>query len=135
MRVSRDVGRMRGLTLVESAIAMAVFTAASTALIPLMVWGIRLQANSRNASAAHSLAQAMIEELRALPTTDAQLAVGGDLQNDVANYFDQPAGTPFTRRWVVVAGAAGTLDVTVTAVSNNDTVTVPPFQFKVLLPP
>ena len=135
VEVSSHVGQTRGFTLIESMIAMIVFVAASLALVPLIMSGIVLQANSRNASRAHSVARAKTEELRGLPVTDAQLAVGGSLVSDVVDHFDQPAGTPFTRRWVVAAGPAGTLDVTVTVVSNNSTVTVAPFQFQVLLPP
>ena len=134
MEVPRHVGPSRGFTLIESMIAMIVFVAASLALVPLIVSGIVLQANSRNASRAHTLAQSKIEELRGLPTTNAQLAVGGSLANnnstdhsDVSNAFDV--------RWVVAAGPVSTLDVSVTVVSNNTTVTVPPFQFQVLLPP
>ena len=125
----------RGFTLVESMTAMLVFVAASLAVIPLIAAGIQLQGNSRNASAAHSQARAVAEELHALPANAPQRAVGGSLNNDVANHFDQPAGTPFTRRWVVANGVAGTLDVIVTVVSNNPNVRVPPFQFQVLLPP
>ncbi len=135
MRVSSNFSRERGFTLIETAIAMLVFVTASLALLPLIAWGIRLQGDSRNAAVAHSIARAAIEELSALPTTDDQLAVGGALDSDVANHFGQPAGTPFTIRWVVAAGPAGTLDVTVTVVSNNNNVRVPPFQFQVLLPP
>ena len=109
MRGSQNINRSRGFTLVESMMAMLVFVAGSMSLIPLLVWGITLQANSRNASRAHSLARAQIEEFRAMPTTDAELAVGGSLTADVADHFDQPAGTPFTRRWVVAAGAPGSV--------------------------
>ena len=135
MRMSPEISQSRGFTLIESAIAMVVFVAASLALLPLIAWGITLQADSRNASDAYSLARAQVEELLALPTTDARLAVGGNLGSNVANHFNQPAGTPFIRRWVVVAGPIGTLDVTVTVVSNNSNVRVPPFQFKILLSP
>ena len=135
MRGSQNINRSRGFTLVESMMAMLVFVAGSMSLIPLLIWGMTLQANSRNASKAHSLARAQIEEFLAMPTTDAELAVGGSLTADVADHFDQPAGTPFTRRWVVAAGPASTLDVTITVVSNNGNVTVPSFQFQILLPP
>ena len=135
MRELRDISSSGGFTLIEALIAMLVFVSASVALIPLLVWGITLQANSRNAIAAHSLAQEQIEELKAVPTTDTRLANGGNLATDVANHFNQPAGTPFTRRWTVAAGPAGTLDLTVTVVSNNSNVTVPPFQFQALLQP
>ena len=134
MGVPRHVGRSRGFTLIESMIAMIVFTAASLALVPLIMSGIVLQANSRNASRAHALAQSKIEELRGLPTTNAQLAVGGSLANNNSTDHSD-VSNPFDIRWVVAAGPVSTLDVSVTVVSNNSTVTVPPFQFQALLPP
>ena len=57
MEVPRHVGPSRGFTLIESMIAMIVFVAASLALVPLIVSGIVLEANSRNASRAHTLAR------------------------------------------------------------------------------
>ena len=134
MEVSGHVGPSRGFTLIESMIAMIVFIAASLALVPLMMSGIVLQANSRNASRAHALAQSKIEELRGLPTSNAQLAVGGSLANNNSTDHSD-VSNPFDIRWVVAAGPASMLDVTVSVGSNNTTVTVPPFQFQVLLPP
>ena len=135
MRESRHIEESRGFTLIESAIAMLVFIGAMLSLLALMAWGITLQADSLNAILAHSLAQAQIEELRALPSTDVRLAVGGSLTSNVANHFNQPAGRPVTRRWVVAAGPGGTLSVAVTVVPNNANVAVSPFQFQALLRP
>jgi hypothetical protein len=45
---------------------------------------------------------------------EVQVTGSDSLNNDVANYFDMPAGTQFTRRWLVEAGpVARTRKVTV----------------------
>ncbi len=130
---SRD--RRSGFTLTESMIAMLIFTAGSMALIPLMMWGIRLQSMAMNASKANALMRAQIEELRVLPTNDPRRSIGGGLDANVTDHFDVPAGTPFILRWLVAAGPAGTQDLRMTVVASNANVVLPPLRIRVILPP
>ena len=124
-----------GFTLVEMLVAMVIFVVGVLAVAMLILYGIRLQAFSREVTRANSFAKAKIEELR---VTTPQPVIGGDLNNNVAGYFDTrplPPDTPnFTRRWVVVAAPAGTLDVTVAVVPRIPNMQLPTVQIRALLP-
>lgn len=125
-----------GFTLIEVLIAMVVAVVGVMAVALLIIYGIRLQAFSRDATMANALAKAKIEQLRVTDPTDPERQPGGDLNNNVANHFDIPAGTIFIRRWTVdvpAAGPAGTQDITVAVVSSDATVQLPPVQIRLLL--
>ncbi len=107
------------MSLIEVLIAMVVTVVGILAVANLIVYGIGLQVQARDATLANALAKSKIEELSiSLP------AVGGNLDNNVTGYSDTPTG--FTRRWVVTAGPAGTLDVTVRVIAENPTAAVSP---------
>ncbi len=107
------------MSLIEVLIAMVVTVVGVVAVATLIVYGIGLQVQSRDATMANALAKSKIEELSiSLP------AVGGDLDNNAPGYNDTPTG--FTRRWVVLAGPANTLDVTVRVIAENPTAAVSP---------
>ena len=108
-----------GMTLIEVLISMVVTIVGVTAAANLILYGVTLQILSRDSSMATGLAKAKIEELRITPSTDSQLSVGGDLDSNVTDHFDAPTG--FARRWLVAAGKADTLDVTVRVISENPT--------------
>ncbi len=109
----------RGMSLIEVLIAMVVTVVGILAVANLIVYGIGLQVQARDATSANALAKSKIEELSiSLPT------VGGNLDDNVTSYSDTPTG--FTRRWVVTAGPAGTLEVTVRVIAENPTAAVSP---------
>lgn len=109
----------RGMSLIEVLVAMMVTVVGVVAVATLILYGIGLQVQSRDATMANALAKSKIEEL-----TISLPAVGGDLDNNVTGYNDTPTG--FTRRWVVTAGPANTLDVTVRVIAENPTAAVSP---------
>ena len=107
------------MSLIEVLIAMVVTIVGIVAVAMMILYGIGLQVQARDATMANALAKSKIEELSiSLP------AVGGNLNSNVTGYSDTPTG--FTRRWVVAAGPAGTLDVTVRVIVENLTAAVSP---------
>jgi len=109
----------RGMSLIEVLGAMMVTVVGVVAVATLILYGIGLQVQSRDATMANALAKSKIEEL-----TISLPAVGGDLDNNVTGYNDTPTG--FTRRWEVKDGPANTLDVTVRVIAENPTAAVSP---------
>jgi len=109
------------MSLIEVLIAMVVTGVGIVAVATLILYGIGLQVQSRDATMANALAKSKIEELSiSLPTP----TVGGDLDSNVTDYNDTPTG--FTRRWEVKDGPANTLEVTVRVISENPTAVVSP---------
>ncbi len=109
----------RGTSLIEVLVAMVVTIVGVISVANMILYGIGLQVLARDTTMANALAKSKIEELSiSLP------AVGGDLNSNVTGYSDTPTG--FTRRWGVVAGPAGTLDVTVRVIAENPTAAVSP---------
>jgi type IV pilus assembly protein PilV len=66
----------RGFTLIEVLLAMAIFAIGILALAGLQVSYIRGNATARYSTEATVLASQAVERLKALPTTDADLAEG-----------------------------------------------------------
>lgn len=115
----------RGFSLIECTVAMVVTLVGVLAVSLLIINGIRLQVFARDATMANALARAKVEELRVIPKTDPRRQIGGDLQNNVANYFDTP-NVSFTRRWSIVAGPVdGTEELNVVVISNQPGVLLP----------
>lgn len=94
----------RGFTVIEALFAIVIMTIALVSLAELMAITLRLQMLGRNQTAAARLAQDKIDELMTQNfNTAATVAIGGDLEADVANHFDSPSGL-YKRRWVVSPG-------------------------------
>ncbi len=137
--------KQRGFSLVELMVAMVVTVVGVMAVSLLILYGIRLQSFSRDATIANAFAKAKMEQLRVTNAADPQRSLGGSLTANVANHFDTPPGTTlFIRRWVVAAGPAGTQDITVAVVlrppvvpndPNAQSVQLPPVQIRALLEP
>ncbi len=111
-----------GFSLLEFLIALVVFVIGVLGVASLLVSGIHMQTLSRNVTQASAFAEAKVEELRVIDLTDLQRSVGGALDSNVANHFDEPAATIFTRRWLVAAGPAGTQDLTVAVIETDSNV-------------
>jgi prepilin-type N-terminal cleavage/methylation domain-containing protein len=100
----------RGFTIVEVLIAMVILTIALVSMAELMAITLRMQMLGRNQTAAARLAQDKIDELMNQNfTTNASVFVGGSLDDDVANFFDEPTDSDgntlgYKRRWQVAAG-------------------------------
>lgn len=91
---------------------MVVLTVALVSMAELMAITIRMQMLGRNQTSTIRLAQDKIDELMSQNfATSANVAIGGSLTADVANYFDAPSAL-YKRRWQV---SAGPVDPPVTA--------------------
>ena len=108
----------RGFGLVESVISVGIAGSGLLAVAGLLAAGASLQRNSRDGGRAGMAAMQQLEVLRMLPRTDVRVQVGGSLTANVNNYNGlvnvAPAGQVRVR-WLVQAGPAGTLDITVRA--------------------
>ena len=103
-----------GLSLLEVLISIMITTVGVSAVVMLIAHAMGLQVLSRDLTIADALAKAKIEELRVTDFVASELALGGDLDNDVADHNDTLEG--FKRRWVVASGPAAALDVTIKVV-------------------
>jgi len=112
-------------------VAMVLTLVGLLAVANLIVVGIRLQTESRDATAANAFAREKIEELENYAPIATQRVRGGSLTSDVANYFDTP-DVRFKRRWLIETNPT---DAGVPANTQRLTITVIPNQGGVLLPP
>jgi len=112
----------RGFTLVEVLIAMVILTIALVSMAELMAITLRMQMMGRNETAAIRLAQSKIDQLVAVNFTNATVAVGGSVTQDMTGYNDAPANG-FARRWAIAAitneTRVRTLTVRVTPTIND----------------
>src|SRR5262245_54622124 len=100
----------RGFTLVETLIALVIMTVALVGLAQLMVVSAQMHQVGRTSAEASRLAQDKFEELMKLNFALApgiQISGNNTLDANVANYFDVPANSGYTRRWRVQAGPGG----------------------------
>ena len=72
----------------------------------LLAVSLKMHQIRRNSTAATRLAQDKFEELMKLQFCNPAVAVNATdtLASNVANYFDTPANSGYTRRWRVQAG-------------------------------
>ena len=89
--------REAGFTLVEAMVALVIFGVGTIALLSLAPRATQFTARGQQVTKAAQLAQAKVEELRALPSTDAWLAAGTHV--DDAN----PLDGVYRRQWIVTA--------------------------------
>ncbi len=139
MNNSCKISEVSGFSLIECLIAMVITTIGLLAVAGLMGVGIRLQTESRDATAANSLARAKIEELQNYAPSAAQRVRGGSLTSNTANYNDSPDAR-FQRRWQIEtsptdAGVpANTQKITVVLVANNKGIRLPDIRLVSLVP-
>ncbi|AMY07392.1 hypothetical protein LuPra_00564 [Luteitalea pratensis] len=114
----------RGFGLVESVISVGIAGSGLLAVAGLLAAGASMQRNSRDGGRAGMAAMQQLEVLRMLPRTDARVQLGGggaaagSLTANVANYnglVNVPPAGQVRVRWLVQAGPAGTLDISVRA--------------------
>lgn len=90
-------------------VATVVLTVSLVALAELLAVSLRMHQLGRNSTTASRLAQDKFEELMKMnfSTNPAiQINANNTLASNVANYFDAPANSGYTRRWRVQAGPA-----------------------------
>lgn len=99
---ARPLGRrfQRGLTLLESMIALAIFSYALAGLSLLMVSSMRSNTNAQRYTMASALAQAQVEALRA----GGYVAAAASSSPEPLNVNGTSGGTTvFNRSWTVAA--------------------------------
>jgi prepilin-type N-terminal cleavage/methylation domain-containing protein len=139
MKKCLKTNRQQGFTLIECLVAMVITTIGLLAVVGLIAVSIRLQTESRDATAANSFAKAKIEELQNYAPTATQRARGGSLTADVTNYNDTP-DVRYHRRWLIEtyptdAGVpSGTQRITVIVIANEGGVRLPSIELKTLVP-
>jgi hypothetical protein len=116
---------------------MVITTVGLLAAAQLIVVGVRLQTESRDATAANALARAKIEELENYaPTARVR---GGSLTANVTGYNDSP-DVRFRRRWLVETSPAdagvpsNTQRITVVIMADRGGIRLPPVRVAVLAP-
>jgi Tfp pilus assembly protein PilV len=120
-RASRPLSQdERGFGLVESLVSVGIAGGGLLAVAGLLAAGANMQRSSRDGGRAGMAAMQQLEILRMLPRTDARVQTnpGGSLTTNQTNYtaLVNVAPTGQVRvRWLVQAGPAGSLDITVRA--------------------
>lgn len=118
LRASDRLHDDRGFGLVESLVSVGIAGTGLLAVAGLLATATSLQQKSRDGGRAGMAAMQQLEVLRILPPNDARLAVGGNLLANVANknaLVSSTIGGQMRVRWLVQAGPAGSLDITVRA--------------------
>jgi len=72
---SRLVRNRRGLSLVEVLVAFTMLGMALMSLVPLFLFGMQVNASSRDLSVANSMAREKLDQLLQYPSTDARLQI------------------------------------------------------------
>lgn len=110
-----------GFTIVEVLISTMILAFGVLAGVALLGTGYRWQGQAELTTQLTVAAESKIEDLRAAAGSQApdtvELTAGGDLESRSASHWDtmEQDGRTIERRWLVAAGPAGTLQVTVVA--------------------
>ena len=107
-----------GFSLVEVLIALLVTVIGVLAVSTMVVLAIRLQMLSRDTTLAIGLAEGKLEELRYMDPADPERTLGGDLNSNAVDHFENANGNLFTVRWKIDPGPVNTQDVTIGVVTN-----------------
>jgi Tfp pilus assembly protein PilV len=95
-----------GFTLVEFIAAATLLTFGLLSVATLLMTAITLNSLGKNTNEAFAQARAKVEDLKMVPESDPQRAVGGSVSSDIAGYNDTRG--IYHRRWQVVSGPSGT---------------------------
>lgn len=111
--------RGNGFSIIEMIIALTILAVGVLALAPVMVGTSSVERLARNRQEMVSVAESKFEDLRAYASSrtadTVELAVGGSLTGSVVEHADSLQGATgrwYRRRWEVVAGPAGSREVT-----------------------
>lgn len=107
-----------GFSLMEVLLALVVIVIGVMAVASMMVLAIRLQVLSRDTTLAIGLAEVKLEELRYMDPADPERTLGGDLNSNVVDHFENANGNLFTVRWKIDPGPINTQDITIGVVTN-----------------
>jgi len=108
-----------GFTLVEVLISMVVLTVGLVGIAALLAITTQMHVGARESARSTRLAQDKFDELMKLDfAADPEVAVGGSLDADEDDYFEQPM-TGVTVRWVVADGPTDQTRVVTVRVLNE----------------
>ncbi len=109
----------RGFTMVEVLVSMLILTIGMMAIAGLLAVTTQMTMGASESGRSTRLAEDKIDELMKLSfTADPEIAIGGDLTADVADYSETPLDG-VTLRWAVTAGPTDDLRVLTMRVVNN----------------
>jgi len=118
LRGTRPAGDA-GFTLVEVLISMLVMTIGLVGIAALLAITTQMHIGAREAARSTRLAQDKFDELMKLNfAADPEVAVGGDLDANEVDYFEEPM-TGVTVRWVVADGPTDDTRVVTVRVLNE----------------
>ena len=108
-----------GFTLIEVMVSTVVLTIGLVGIAALLAITTEMHLGAREAARSTRLAQDKFDDLMKLDfDSDPEVAVGGDLDANAADYFDEPM-TGVTVRWAVAAGPTDDTRVVTVRVLNN----------------
>ncbi len=122
-----------GFSLIEVLVAFVVLIVGVLAVSSMVVLAIRLQTLSHDTTLAIGLAEGKLEELRYMDPADPERTLGGDLNSNAVDHFENSTGNLFTVRWKIDPGPINTQDVTVGVVTNSPTSQISTVQIRALL--
>jgi len=108
-----------GFTLVEVLISMVVLTVGLVGIAALLAITTQMHIGARESARSTRLAQDKFDELMKLDFDgDPKVAIGGDLDANEGDYFEEPM-TGVTVRWVVTDGPTASTRVVTVRVLNE----------------
>ena len=107
-----------GFTLVEVLISMVVLTVGLVGIAALLAITTQMHIGARESARSTRLAQDKFDDLMKLDFDADEVAVGGSLDTDEDDYFEQPM-TGITVRWAVAAGPTDDTRVVTVRVLNE----------------
>jgi type II secretory pathway pseudopilin PulG len=108
----------KGFTLVEVLVSTVVMTIGLVGIAALLAITTEMHLGAREAARSTRLAQDKFDDLMKLDFSAPEVAIGGDLDANATDYFEEPV-TGVTVRWAVAAGPTDDTRVVTVRVVNE----------------